>query len=355
MSQRRLEALAAPSATGNIVAGIVGSTEFIPAVNYFEGYPAASLLAPEARAFIYLLIRSMRLQHALEIGTYFAGTTEVMARALWANGGGRLDTVDPSSPQAVATTLKSWDPRLSELCSYHCMNSMQFFGAAVLEARKYDFVFVDGDHDYEPALFDLQCSAKLLEPGGFMLIDDVNLPSVRAAAVAFLGQAPGFMLLGDHPEQMLGHPAIMPGGLMSVERTNFWCLRAPSLIALADRLVTFPNAAFNGDEICGFCLELPEAGADDLHGTLLYRLYLRMLPTLGGVGLMPQQLEAVGETRLLSGRPTVAVRFAQPLTLRQFPRRNEHYSLVEINLTYMPDPSCPDRLEIRGRPELLTS
>ena len=40
------------------------------------------------QAIIYHLVRKLRPKTALEIGTLFAGTTHVIARALWANGEG---------------------------------------------------------------------------------------------------------------------------------------------------------------------------------------------------------------------------------------------------------------------------
>lgn len=43
----------------------------------------------------------------------------------------------------------------------------------VKEEKRFDMVFVDGGHDYETCLSDLQNGWKLLRPGGTLLIDDV--------------------------------------------------------------------------------------------------------------------------------------------------------------------------------------
>ena len=60
----------------------------------YRNYPERSLQSDEARALLHHLIVMRKPERALEIGTYEAGTTEVLARALWAVRG-HLDTIDP--------------------------------------------------------------------------------------------------------------------------------------------------------------------------------------------------------------------------------------------------------------------
>jgi hypothetical protein len=54
------------------------------------------------------LIRTLRPQAVAEVGTLFAGTTEVMARALWENGSGVIHTADPYGadrcPEIIASS-----------------------------------------------------------------------------------------------------------------------------------------------------------------------------------------------------------------------------------------------------------
>src|SRR5262245_6371225 len=49
----------------------------------YRNYPPRSLQSDEARALLHHLIVMRRPEFALEIGTYMAGTAEVLARALW--------------------------------------------------------------------------------------------------------------------------------------------------------------------------------------------------------------------------------------------------------------------------------
>ncbi len=58
-----------------------------------------------------------------------------------------------------------------------------------LEAMNVTAVFVDGDHSYEEALNDLKLADRLLPNGGFIYVDDAQLPQVGRAIRDFGMQA----------------------------------------------------------------------------------------------------------------------------------------------------------------------
>jgi hypothetical protein len=68
---------------------------YTSALSYFAAYPPRSVMSDHSRAVLYTLIRTMRPATVAEVGTMYAGTTEVMARALWENGQGIIYTTDP--------------------------------------------------------------------------------------------------------------------------------------------------------------------------------------------------------------------------------------------------------------------
>ena len=47
---------------------------------------------------------------------------------------------------------------------------MDFFARMVLEGKVFDLLLIDGNHDYEYALFDLQMAARLVRPGGIVVM-----------------------------------------------------------------------------------------------------------------------------------------------------------------------------------------
>ena len=73
-----------------------GTAAYAKLQDYFKhNYPPRALMSEESRAILFTLIRMLRPKVVVEIGTLFAGTTEVMARALWENGEGVIHTTDP--------------------------------------------------------------------------------------------------------------------------------------------------------------------------------------------------------------------------------------------------------------------
>jgi len=58
------------------------------------------------------------------------------------------------------------------------------------EGRRFDLAFLDGNHRFEGIFLDLIYSGRLLEEGGIIFVDDIQLPGVRRAVdfcVANLG------------------------------------------------------------------------------------------------------------------------------------------------------------------------
>lgn len=49
-----------------------------------------------------------------------------------------------------------------------------------------DLAHVDGDHTRDGAMHDLELVARLINPGGCIILDDLNQPEVERAAVAFM-------------------------------------------------------------------------------------------------------------------------------------------------------------------------
>ena len=82
------------------IRGIVETNEFDATTSRFADTPSKSLLAPDARAFLDRLVRLMEATAVLEIGTYFAGATEVMARALSESTQGQIITIDGMDARA---------------------------------------------------------------------------------------------------------------------------------------------------------------------------------------------------------------------------------------------------------------
>ncbi len=148
-------------------------------------YPKEALLGLESRLLLYHLIRSTKPMTVVEIGTYFAGTAELMTRALWENGKGGLTTVDPFGGQRCQAIIDTWPEPLRKHVQFAALDSMQLMIAVEHQRTLIDFAFVDGNHEYEYAYFDIANCARFMRPGGFIVVDDVGRSGHSSRSATF--------------------------------------------------------------------------------------------------------------------------------------------------------------------------
>src|SRR5207245_817095 len=75
---------------------------------------------------------------------------------------------------------------LREHVRFYPVNSMAFYAEATQKQVCPDLVLIRGLHDYECALFEIQCAARLIRPNGFIFIDNISRPGPYFAARDFL-------------------------------------------------------------------------------------------------------------------------------------------------------------------------
>src|SRR5689334_22513664 len=65
------------------IPAIVQASQFIETARFFTQAPssARSLISSTAQALLYSVVRNLRPDHAVEIGTYQGGTAEALSRA----------------------------------------------------------------------------------------------------------------------------------------------------------------------------------------------------------------------------------------------------------------------------------
>src|ERR1044071_4434075 len=170
---------------------------FHPLWEYFSHYPQRSLMSTYSRCFLFAMVRMMQPQSVAEVGTLFAGTTEVLARALWENGAGEIHTADPFGAERCPEIIAAWPADLQRHARYYPLNSMDFFLEMTRQRVTLDLVLIDGNHDFEFALFDLQKAARLLRPGGIIVLDNAEQTGPFEAARAFVERHPAWRELGS--------------------------------------------------------------------------------------------------------------------------------------------------------------
>ena len=114
--------------TGELLKSLISSDSAAPVREYFTSYPPRSFMSDRSRVVLYELVRFLNAKFVAEVGTLFAGTSEVIARALYDAGGGKVFTTDPFGElNGCPRIISEWPPELQELCEFMPKNSMEFF------------------------------------------------------------------------------------------------------------------------------------------------------------------------------------------------------------------------------------
>ena len=113
----------------NPVPAILASEEFLAADRYFiaSAVNQRALVPSRTHALMHALVRNQRPAQIVEIGTYHGGTTEMLARAVTANGGGTVHTVGPFDQEAFLPVYDRWPAQLRETVRFYPTDSMAFF------------------------------------------------------------------------------------------------------------------------------------------------------------------------------------------------------------------------------------
>ena len=290
------------------IASIIAAPEFAATTRWFAQDPSGrSQLSSEAQALLFTLTRNLKPAHVFEIGTYLAGTSEAICRALAANGTGLLHTTDPFSLAAVPAILMKWPRPLRRHVRFHHLDSMAFFTRMEQAGVRSQLTFIDGRHDYQFAMFDLSMAARTLSPGALILLDNVSQPGPYLAVTDFLRDNPGWSECGN-PGGRRGDGLPFDQQRARIHNSDLIALRAPVGLVVGARPVTLGERSFDRQEVCGVELTIVERSA---RGTLSIQCALRghsASRTNPGV-------EIIGATSLeLDGaQGPVAARFVPPL------------------------------------------
>jgi predicted O-methyltransferase YrrM len=238
------------------VAAIMAAPEFAAAVAFFADNPVTSrsLETPTAHALLYCLTRNLRPDHVFEIGTYRAGTTEALCRALQANGRGVVHSVDAFTGDYAEAVLKHWPPALLRHVKLYAMNSMTFYGEMRRQKIRPSLAFVDGEHDYEYALYDICSAARAIAPGGYLFIDNIDQAGPFLAARDFMSANPGWCEIGSSLRNYDAKKAFDAQRDM-IPDTDFIALRAPRNYLVDQRPRDFGLARQSSNRVSGLRLQ----------------------------------------------------------------------------------------------------
>jgi predicted O-methyltransferase YrrM len=326
-----------------ILARIESSAAFTQSVvPYFADYPRSSLISSRSRAYLYSFVRALRPSSVVEIGTLFAGTTEVVARALWENGSGVLDTIDPFGADRAPLIIATWPLALRRITHFHPIDSMSFFARSADMGRFFDIVLVDGNHDLEFALFDIQMSARLISPRGLIFVDNAEQRGPFVAVQRFMRANPEWSLLGTSYDT--DRPFAIDGRA-SLPETVLIVLQAPLDTIVGAEPVSWGQTHIAASVVDGVRFDFSRSSQS---GTLHYKAILR---AFSGDARRIEEFTSIGQIGVDVGADTFeqSHKFAVPLN-SEFPKIfSDCHHTFEIELAWRSGDGGPLRL---SRPPL---
>jgi predicted O-methyltransferase YrrM len=303
------------------------SPRFATLEQFFRSFPPNSLLSDTSRALLYHLVLAKRPERLLEIGTYQAGTSQVLATALNRVGSGTLYTIDPFGRDICPPIIRGWPQALQQQVRFYPFDSGIFFDKVIHDGITFDMIFIDGNHEVEYAAFDLACSARVIERGGLVVLDNVSQPGPRHATLQFMRANPEW-----RPLHTLDNG--FPG-------TDFFLIQAPASFIVGDVPRSFGSLKYEpGGEVHSIELEIE----GEAEGTIVLTVYGR---AFGYEGL-PEEVSRSQNFPVRAGARPVILRLDQPLacvTARDAIRIFE----IEIILAYAPTRQS-ERLHLRSAP-----
>ncbi len=122
-------------------------------------------------SLLYSIVRLIRPEIAIEIGTAEGNSCLAIGQALEDNKRGILYTMDPLDRELVKIAIKK--SKLNRRINYIVDYSTNILPK--LNLPKIDFAFIDGDHSYEGVLKDFELITDLIPKGGVIAYHDTIL------------------------------------------------------------------------------------------------------------------------------------------------------------------------------------
>jgi predicted O-methyltransferase YrrM len=154
-----------------------------------EVYALGSAVPSDQGMAIYSLVRQTKSQRTLEVGMAY-GLSALFACEAHAdnNMGGVHTAIDPKQSEVfesigllnIERAGLERNFRFFEACSFEIMPQL------LEQSESFDFIFIDGMHVFDFTLVDFFFADLLLRPNGYIMFDDLWMPSVRKVVMYIL-------------------------------------------------------------------------------------------------------------------------------------------------------------------------
>jgi predicted O-methyltransferase YrrM len=138
---------------------------------------------------IYDLIRRTKAERTLEVGLAYGLSALFACQAHSDNDIGGIHTAIDPEQSKVFESIGEFNIeragleqqfRFFEACSYEILPQL------LKQGERFDFIFIDGMHVFDFTLVDFFYADLLLKPDGYLMFDDLWMPSVRKVVLYIL-------------------------------------------------------------------------------------------------------------------------------------------------------------------------
>ena len=173
-------------------------TERVENADGKEINPFPQSITYEKGEAIYKLIRENGLNNTIEIGMAYGLSTLFFCQAHSDNGSGHHVAIDPFEDELWESVglLNVRRAGLEKFLEFYDSPSHEILPRFVADKKFVDFIFIDGSHLFDYVLLDFFYADKLLRNGGYIMFDDLWMPSIRKV-MAFIMENRNYELLPD--------------------------------------------------------------------------------------------------------------------------------------------------------------
>lgn len=144
---------------------------------------ANSGIAPQQGMLLYSLVRKIKPENTLEIGLAYGFSTVYFLAGIHANGKGHHVAIDEFQNDwgGIGATRAEVLGIQPDRFEFFAESSAQSLSRFERENRRFEFIFIDGDHKFDGVLIDFTLAARLCKLGSQILLDDTHMPPVQKA------------------------------------------------------------------------------------------------------------------------------------------------------------------------------
>jgi hypothetical protein len=212
---------------------------------------------------------------------------------------------------------------------------MDFFARMVLESKVFDLLLIDGNHDYEYALFDLQMAARLVRPGGIVVMDNSEQSGPFKAARLFLAANPAWREIGN---AIASYQPLKPfeRERASLPNTSFLLLRAPEYLSISEGPHSWGQAWIDTPQLSGLRFQVVQ----QCKGILLYQIYLRGFANRNQ-WVKEERIEGSVRIEAGDGEASIDHLLGRTLSVVSPPEYDDQLFTLELDLSWQADPGSP--------------